>query len=74
MNVPVTEAKARFAELLRRAEAGEEIVITRHGKPVAKLRKEPDAPARKLGRFADKPFALSDDFDELGPEWDEYTG
>jgi len=31
------EAKAHFSELLSRAEAGEEIVIHRHGKPIAKL-------------------------------------
>lgn len=31
------EAKARFSELLDRAEAGEEIIIRRHGKVVAKL-------------------------------------
>lgn len=33
----VAEAKARFSELLGRAEAGEEITIKRHGAPVAKL-------------------------------------
>ena len=33
----VAEATARFSELLARAEAGEEIVIKRHGVPVAKL-------------------------------------
>jgi prevent-host-death family protein len=31
------DAKNRFSELLSRAEAGEEISITRHGKIVAKL-------------------------------------
>jgi prevent-host-death family protein len=31
------EAKARFSELLDRAEAGEEITIRRHGKVVARL-------------------------------------
>jgi prevent-host-death family protein len=31
------KAKARFSELLDRAEAGEEITIRRHGKVVAKL-------------------------------------
>lgn len=31
------EAKTHFAELLQRAESGEEITITRRGKPVAKL-------------------------------------
>jgi prevent-host-death family protein len=31
------EAKNKLSELLDRAEAGEEVVITRRGKPVAKL-------------------------------------
>ena len=31
------EAKAKLTELLRRVEAGERIVLTRHGKPVADL-------------------------------------
>jgi prevent-host-death family protein len=31
------DAKARFSELLDRAAAGEELTISRHGKPVAKL-------------------------------------
>jgi prevent-host-death family protein len=37
MNVPITEAKAQLTELVRRAEAGEEVVLTRHGRPVARL-------------------------------------
>ena len=36
----VTEAKARFAELLDRVESGEEITVTRRGKPVARLVRE----------------------------------
>ncbi|NWG74982.1 MAG: type II toxin-antitoxin system prevent-host-death family antitoxin [Rubrivivax sp.] len=35
--VPVYEAKARLSELLSQAERGEEITITRHGVPVARL-------------------------------------
>ena len=31
------EAKTRFAQFLSRVEAGEEITITRHGHPVARL-------------------------------------
>jgi prevent-host-death family protein len=31
------EAKTRFAQLLERVAAGEEITITRHGNPVARL-------------------------------------
>ncbi|MGH6854982.1 MAG: type II toxin-antitoxin system Phd/YefM family antitoxin [Aestuariivirga sp.] len=37
MNVSLKEAKDKLAELLRRTEAGETVVITRHGKPVADL-------------------------------------
>ncbi|MDE0210222.1 MAG: type II toxin-antitoxin system prevent-host-death family antitoxin, partial [Boseongicola sp.] len=32
----VAEAKAQFAELIRRAEAGEAIELTRYGRPVAR--------------------------------------
>ena len=36
-HLSVTEAKARFAELLDRVAAGEQVTITRRGKPVARL-------------------------------------
>jgi prevent-host-death family protein len=38
-------AKAQFAELLDEVERGETVVITRHGKPVARL--VPDSEARR---------------------------
>ncbi len=37
MNVGVFEAKNRLSELLDRAAQGEEVVITKHGKPAARL-------------------------------------
>ncbi len=37
LRVPVRKAKDRFSELVRRAAAGEEIVITRHGEAEARL-------------------------------------
>ena len=37
MEIGAFEAKTHLAELLRKAEAGEEVVITRRGKPVARL-------------------------------------
>jgi prevent-host-death family protein len=36
-SVSVAQAKARFAALIARAEAGEKIVVTRNGRPVACL-------------------------------------
>lgn len=35
MNISIKEAKNRLSELVRRAEAGETVVVTRDGKPVA---------------------------------------
>ncbi len=37
MQISVTDAKAQLTDLVRRAEAGDEIVLTRHGHAVAKL-------------------------------------
>jgi prevent-host-death family protein len=37
MRIAVTDAKARLTDLVRRVEAGEEVVLTRHGYPVAQL-------------------------------------
>jgi prevent-host-death family protein len=37
MQLAITEAKARLTDLVRRAEAGEEIVLTRHGHAVVRL-------------------------------------
>lgn len=37
MNISIKEAKNRLSELIRLAEAGETVIITRDGKPVADL-------------------------------------
>jgi len=37
MSVGAYDAKSRLSELLDRVEKGEQIVITRHGKPIARL-------------------------------------
>ena len=38
--VPIHQAKDRFSALLQAVEEGEEIVITRHGKKIARIVKE----------------------------------
>jgi prevent-host-death family protein len=37
MRVAVTNAKGQLTELIRRAEAGEEVILTRHGRGVVRL-------------------------------------
>lgn len=37
MQIAVSEAKAQLTDLVRRAEAGEEVVLTRRGEPRVKL-------------------------------------
>ena len=37
MQLAITQAKARLTDLVRRAEAGEDIVLTRHGHAVVRL-------------------------------------
>ena len=37
MHISLTDAKARLTDLVRRAEAGDEVILTRHGLPAARL-------------------------------------
>jgi prevent-host-death family protein len=52
MNVPISEAKAHLTDLVRRAEAGDEIVLTRHGHPVVRLTPVLVRPANEQERKA----------------------
>ena len=48
--VQASDAKARLASLLDEVERGETVVITRHGKPVARIIPEPDDRRQKVER------------------------
>jgi len=62
------EAKTQFSRLLRRAAAGEEIIIAKRGVPVARLVPLPTCePVRKLGAYRGK-IKISDDFDAPLPD------
>ncbi len=37
MKITVSEAKGQLTELVRRAEGGEEVILTRHGHPAVRL-------------------------------------
>jgi prevent-host-death family protein len=67
------EAKNRLSELLLRAEKGEEIVITRRGRPVAKLGPVHSGPDRERPlQAAQRIRELAKEM-KLGPfDWDEW--
>lgn len=54
--VKLADAKARLSELLDKVEAGEDVVITRHGRAVARLCAVTGSkrPLRPLGAFRAK--------------------
>ncbi len=61
----IHEAKTHFSKLVERAAAGEEIIIGKAGKPVARLvpyREEP--PKRMPGSMKGK-IRMASDFDDL---------
>jgi prevent-host-death family protein len=49
MRISLTGAKAQLTELVRRAEAGDEVILTRHGNPTVRL-VPVKAPADRAGR------------------------
>ncbi len=68
MLVNMHEAKTHLSRLVARAAAGEDIVIAKSGKPVARLvayegRKEPRKPGSMKGKIW-----MADDWDET-PQW-----
>lgn len=50
MDISVTNAKAQLSELMRRAESGHEVVLTRHGKPAARIVPVADPPDESVRR------------------------
>ncbi len=68
IQVNVHEAKTHLSRLLEQVEAGEEIIIARNGKPVARLVAHASRrPDRKPGFLKGKIW-VADDFDETPQE------
>lgn len=73
VKVGMHEAKSQLSRLVELAEQGEEVVIQRSGRPVARLvavqRRRPVAEA--FGALRGE-IELADDFDELPPEFTQH--
>ena len=70
----ISEAKARLSELIDKANAGQEVIISRAGKPVAVLTafKKTERP-RRPGALRGK-IRIKDDFNQLPDELAEALG
>ncbi|WP_109484854.1 type II toxin-antitoxin system Phd/YefM family antitoxin [Occallatibacter savannae] len=71
------EGKNNFGKLLDLVEAGEEVVITRHGKPVARLIPNSDALPSKLDRARSAALRIRSraKVRKAGPfNWEEWKG
>ena len=64
MDISTAEAKNRLPQLIRAVEAGELVIITRHGKPVAQL--TPPPPERRKARLGGMKGRV-----KLLPGWDD---
>lgn len=70
----ISEAKAQLSALIERVRAGEDIIIGKAGRPVARLVKyEHNRQARRPGALKGK-IRISDDFDELPEDVAEAFG
>jgi prevent-host-death family protein len=69
-SVNVQEAKTHLSRLLARVTAGEEIVISRYGRPVARLVPANPVPRRRVAGGWESSISMSEDFDdEIPQEW-----
>jgi prevent-host-death family protein len=67
ITIGIRAAKAQWTQLLRRVQQGEEIVISRRGRPVAGLRGVSPFRKRRLG-IDEGAFEVPDDFDAPLPD------
>lgn len=68
----ISDAKAQLSELIDRVEAGEEVIIGRGGKPVAKIIPFDKKSERRVqGKLKGK-ITIQDDFDELPEDFEEF--
>ena len=71
--VNIAEAKARLSELVDRAANGEEVLIARDHKPVARLVPAGRGPGPRKPGSARGQVWMAEDFDALPADFDDYT-
>ncbi len=68
MEVNIHEAKTHLSRLLAKVVAGEEVVIAKAGKPIARLVPMPNALRKRVLGTAEGEFTVPDDFNDPLPK------
>jgi prevent-host-death family protein len=70
----IADAKARFSELVRKALAGEEVIIAKGNEPLLRLVPiRAGKGKRRPGSAKDKLVRLAPDFDQIPEEFADYA-
>jgi len=73
ITVGMHEAKTTLSQLVKKARAGEVVIIANHGEPVAKLTAySGPTPERKPGRLAGR-IVIKPGFDQLPPGFEAFA-
>ena len=71
--VTIEEAQAKLLDLIHALQSNEEVVITEHDQPVARLVAiQPTQPVRKLGTLRGTVLYMAPDFDAPLADFKEY--
>lgn len=68
MLVNIHQAKTHLSKLIERVESGEELIIARNGRPVARLIPYASSQARRTPGGWEGRVVMADDFDAT-PDW-----
>jgi prevent-host-death family protein len=66
MEVSLHDAKTHLSRLIEAVEGGEEIVVSRRNKPVARIVPASGTHPRRIGALAGRPFRMGKGFDSAG--------
>jgi len=74
MNITVADMKSNLSEILRKAANGEDIEITRHGKPYVRIvAARPERPGlARVGAFEGQ-FELPENWDDIPTGMEKYS-
>ncbi len=69
----ISEARNNFAAILKEVESGEQVFLTRYGKPIASIQPvQKDRPTPGFMERAGFSVRIASDFDEIPPGFEEY--